>query len=71
MEQPIFISYKSTPLDKTPLSTLATVVIPAVIGGGLGAIGLIAGPVGLIAIPLGVFVGMTIGAILTAKVKPL
>ncbi len=52
MEQPIFISNKSTPLDKAPLSTLATVVIPAALGGWLGAIGLIAGPVGLLGIPL-------------------
>ncbi len=58
MKQPIFIS---------EARSVATVAIPAAIGAGIGAIGLIAGPIGLIGIPLGIFVGMTIGAILTVK----
>lgn len=63
--QPIVLPDKPSSNRGVPI-TMGTVVIPACIGGLLGAIGLVGGPIGLVAIPVGVFCGMTVGALVAA-----
>lgn len=68
-EQPIVIQKKGldSGSNKDIPIAVGTVVVPAVIGGLVGSVGLVAGPVGLVAIPVGVFFGMTIGALVAAN----
>ena len=64
--QPIVLPESDTSNSKVPI-TMGTVVVPACVGGLLGAIGLLGGPIGLVAIPVGVFCGMTVGALVAAN----
>lgn len=71
-EQPIVVRAKAEgaePSDKHVPLTVGTVVVPACVGGLMGAVGLVAGPVGLVGIPVGVFIGMTVGAMVAAKLE--
>lgn len=64
--QPIVVPDKSGSDSGVPI-TMGTVMVPACIGGLLGAIGLVGGPIGLVAIPVGFFCGMTVGAMVAAN----
>lgn len=66
-DQPIVLPEGSISNIKVPI-TMGTVVVPACVGGLLGAIGLLGGPIGLVAIPVGVFCGMTVGALVAANI---
>ena len=66
-EQPIVVQQEKAAVDRPLPLTVGTVMVPACVGGLVGAIGLVGGPVGLLGIPIGVFIGMTIGAVVAAK----
>lgn len=67
LEQPIVIPQEEgSSLDKSVPLTVSTVMVPACVGGLVGAIGLVGGPIGLMGIPVGVFIGMTVGAVVAA-----
>ena len=67
-DQPIVVQQEEERAGNSQMSlTVGTVMVPACVGGLVGAVGLVGGPVGLVGIPVGVFVGMTIGAIVAAK----
>ena len=65
-DQPIIISRKSSDIKQVAF-TLGTITGFGLLGAGVGAIGLIGGPVGLVGIPVGLYLGMIIGALLSAK----
>ena len=64
-EQPIVIPTKMTESTATVV-TLGTVMTPAVVGGLVGALGLLGGSLGLVGIPVGIFTGMIVGAVVAA-----
>ena len=54
-------------IPKLSASTATTAAFGGAVGGGLGALWLLAGPVGVVAIPAGILVGVLLGAILGAN----
>lgn len=67
-EQPIILSSKTNDYKKLTL-TLGSIGGFGLLGAGIGCIGLVGGPIGLVGIPVGLYVGMVIGALLSASVQ--